>query len=245
MTDEHKQMVESEFRAFQASRGKIGISYADVADFTIARMEEQQRRIAELEPLQVEIQRLQFIISTAMELPHAELCKRVAELERLVKVAENAFKLQDAVTIPGKTGELNCLQIAKAWLALEKRTEAAELAFALQPTTLENESFRKSIRSQLITDLGSKVAELERERDFEKDLRITAADDLRHVIDSTRIRAEAAEASAARYRQALERYGVHRLDCQAAISYTRTLTPSGKCTCGFEVALKLGEGGQG
>ncbi len=52
----------------------------------------------------------------------------LAEAQRLNRVAERAFQMQDAVSIPGRAGELNCLQISKAWLELEKRAESAEAA---------------------------------------------------------------------------------------------------------------------
>jgi hypothetical protein len=49
-----------------------------------------------------------------------------AEQARMVKVCENAFQLQEAFSIEGRAGQFNGLQIAKAWLELEKRAEAAE-----------------------------------------------------------------------------------------------------------------------
>lgn len=61
-------------------------------------------------------------VKVALPLALAELERR----ERMIRVCENAFKLQDAFTVEGRGGELNGLQIAKAWLALEMRAEKAE-----------------------------------------------------------------------------------------------------------------------
>lgn len=87
---------------------------------------------------------------------------------RLNRAAENAFKLQDAVSIPGRTGELNCLQIAKAWLALERRAETWERrAKAFQDGYRNSESENMALKiqkMQLEAEGADKVTAMQNEK---------------------------------------------------------------------------------
>lgn len=93
--------------------------------------------------------------------------QHIAELERDLEYQTEA-RIQDA-----KDNTTNFHRWKAAYheplvqqLAAEReRAEKAERAFAVQPTTLENESFREALRSELIKGALADLEKAERERD--------------------------------------------------------------------------------
>lgn len=68
-------------------------------------------------------------IETCEKSPVRQLLDATQEIDRLnrmIRVCENAFQLQESFMVEERAGKFNGLQIAKAWLELEKRAEKAE-----------------------------------------------------------------------------------------------------------------------